>query len=110
MDKKSERPKRKRVTPLAGVWVEMDETIVKNHPWTESLPLRECGLKLTQYGLRIRTKESLPLRECGLKSCRSSVDLDRRRSLPLRECGLKSQAEKEELRHGKSHSPCGSVG
>ena len=32
------------VTPLAGVWVEMDEHFFGEHR-KSSLPLRECGLK-----------------------------------------------------------------
>ena len=33
-----------KVTPLAGVWIEIDLKIVDTETFT-SLPLRECGLK-----------------------------------------------------------------
>ena len=77
-----------RVTPYAGVWIEMVITTAKVNILS-SLPTRECGLKLrtgsqthipypvTPYaGVWIEivvfanittTVESLPTRECGLK-------------------------------------------
>jgi len=32
-----------------------------------SLPVRECGLKLTYHQRQLEKEESLPVRECGLK-------------------------------------------
>ena len=54
------------VTPLAGVWIEMAGSR-QSRRMQESLPLRECGLKLNHRISRYDHAESLPLRECGLK-------------------------------------------
>ena len=76
------------VTPLAGVWIEIN---IKNKKGDikKSLPLRECGLKyLTAQNCTCKPM-SLPLRECGLKSKRLPAHGGQLLSLPLRECGLK---------------------
>ena len=59
-------PHPKKVTPLAGVWIEMVKIMLFACRWS-SLPLRECGLKLCQLQEKLTVNMSLPLRECGLK-------------------------------------------
>ena len=76
------------VTPLAGVWIEIYCRLDLLVP-TESLPLRECGLKLASGGCCGWLAASLPLRECGLKYLLWHPSLIYPPSLPLRECGLK---------------------
>ena len=62
-----------RVTPYAGVWIEIAKDVV-NNAIHMSLPTRECGLKY----MRIMEKRlicwSLPTRECGLKFGRYVAD------------------------------------
>ena len=99
------------VTPFAGVWIEIN-ACKRVSPSLLSLPLRECGLKSTEYSGRTVAAWSLPLRECGLKYvahymndlheyvtpfagvwieiCAKRILTPRvLSSLPLRECGLK---------------------
>ena len=55
-----------KVTPLVGVWIEIDE-LKSLQKRLLSLPLWECGLKYRMsLGSGIRSV-SLPLWECGLK-------------------------------------------
>ncbi len=54
------------VTPLAGVWIEID-TFMELYKEVTSLPSRECGLKLSRLMQYLTQKQSLPSRECGLK-------------------------------------------
>ena len=44
--------KRDLVTPLAGVWIEIPFATFNAKACNESLPLRECGLKLKQKGYK----------------------------------------------------------
>ena len=54
------------VTPFAGVWIEIAGA--KNAGWSiQSLPSRECGLKLDDDMIAGTGELSLPSRECGLK-------------------------------------------
>ncbi len=55
------------VTPLAGVWIEIKFKLKNMDLFKESLPLRECGLKLSAIPISGLVPTSLPLRECGLK-------------------------------------------
>ena len=55
-----------RVTPLAGVWIEMVSDKAKR-TGRKSLPSRECGLKSENREKGGRRQWSLPSRECGLK-------------------------------------------
>ena len=54
------------VTPLAGVWIEMNQKYRRFYR-NGSLPLRECGLKYAEITSAAFSAVSLPLRECGLK-------------------------------------------
>ena len=80
---------RLRVTPLAGVWIEITITY-KKHGIEIVTPLAgvwieiPCTEILCAAGLR-----SLPSRECGLKSCGADGSGQQLTSLPSRECGLK---------------------
>ena len=49
-----------------GVWIEISKTLSKAISY-KSLPLWECGLKLTEKHLIRAERTSLPLWECGLK-------------------------------------------
>ena len=55
------------VTPLAGVWIEIITKTETGYQIVTSLPLRECGLKYRRNHNRQQWTMSLPLRECGLK-------------------------------------------
>ena len=99
-----------KVTSLAEVWIEtlaFPSTLIH----ILSLPLRKCGLKLTQAGRKYIDVLSLPLRKCGLKplslhwqvllsivtslaevwieTCLYAALCLFYLSLPLRKCGLK---------------------
>ena len=54
------------VTPHAGVWIETALLHLRNI-LLQSLPMRECGLKLRLVLLLPNVLGSLPMRECGLK-------------------------------------------
>ena len=54
------------VTPRAGVWIEISPGL-HIHPSPQSLPVRECGLKLEDTVNKTVITASLPVRECGLK-------------------------------------------
>ena len=56
------------VTPLAGVWIEILQSVAKLSSVLKSLPLRECGLKCFTPILSANSCCVTPLRECGLKS------------------------------------------
>ena len=99
-----------RVTPRAGVWIEMPPVPLIRTP-TTSLPVRECGLKFLlrflvlllllvtpRAGVWIEipfprflkvSLLSLPVRECGLKYIEHVRVILITMSLPVRECGLK---------------------
>ena len=55
------------VTSLAEVWIEIPN-LSHIFPFSLSLPLRKCGLKLLLTHLSSPRFMSLPLRKCGLKS------------------------------------------
>ena len=57
----------RKVTPFAGVWIEILPR--KDHTFAQmsSLPSRECGLKWHPRCHDIVHNLSLPSRECGLK-------------------------------------------
>ena len=55
-----------KVTPYAGVWIEIIYTHCEPH-FEESLPTRECGLKSIIDVVSSHNFVSLPTRECGLK-------------------------------------------
>ena len=118
------------VTPRAGVWIEIikpgaagnlseslpvrecglkfDNPQDHGYPGEPSLPVRECGLKYIDRIERARQTLSLPVRECGLKSYFPACYMSICSSLPVRECGLKFPV----LPIGQllyCHSPCGSV-
>ena len=76
------------VTPCAGVWIEILKAMAY-FKGIESLPVRECGLKLSNLWDSPHIVESLPVRECGLKFGNILIDGCNLRSLPVRECGLK---------------------
>ena len=60
------------VTPFAGVWIEISDSMLYYILFKTSLPSRECGLKYA-VGCRCCSDQwSLPSRECGLKYCRIS--------------------------------------
>ena len=60
-----------------------------------SLPVRECGLKFSDFKEYYVSEMSLPVRECGLKFAQTEKSVNINLSLPVRECGLKfAQTEK----------------
>ena len=75
----------------------------------QSLPLRECGLKLRCITSIGDTAMSLPLRECGLKSisnfCRRVANM----VTPLAGVWIEIILSNRFLAFGECHSPCGSV-
>ena len=96
------------------------DAAVQGDDLIESLPLRECGLKVPLERKAVFVYLSLPLRECGLKgeferkngrrpfvtplagvwierNCRIE-DLKLDESLPLRECGLKGHCGRRRTR------------
>ncbi len=101
------------VTPRAGVWIEIIKPGAAGN-LSESLPVRECGLKfdnpqdhgypgepslpVRECGLKFDNPQdhgypgepSLPVRECGLKYIDRIERARQTLSLPVRECGLKS--------------------
>ena len=79
---------RKKVTPFAGVWIEII-CCEKKRRFFMSLPSRECGLKLMLSITNIPPVLSLPSRECGLKFAEREFKQRPEKSLPSRECGLK---------------------
>ena len=57
----------KQVTPLAGVWVEIDSR--NDNGWFgEVTPLAGVWVEITRNLQRLAHLKSLPSRECGLKS------------------------------------------
>ena len=96
------------VTPLAGVWIEISKLVLRRIQKVKSLPLWECGLKLSYPDtlpplLRHSPCGSvdwnvcwviLPVFHTGHSPC-GSVDWNHLISAPI-------------LRH-RGHSPCGSV-
>ena len=56
---------------------------------TQSLPMRECGLKPSNTANTLFDMRSLPMRECGLKHDSVVTSEPFGVSLPMRECGLK---------------------
>ena len=70
------------VTPLAGVWIETLH-LISYRILKESLPLRECGLKLAVLQQISMGMRSLPLRECGLKPLFSSAYITAIKVTPL---------------------------
>ena len=97
-----------KVTPFAGVWIEIILTLSFVHLPPMSLPSRECGLKFWPMFFLRRSNLSLPSRECGLKYAKNLGLLLIRLSLPSRECGLKSFNDEQSFSFG-SHSLRGSV-
>ena len=98
----------RKVTPFAGVWIEI---LYRCHSWSRlhpSLPSRECGLKFFGDNFLPSLIQSLPSRECGLKSVVFDFKDVEQESLPSRECGLKSQMTNAFLKIF-SHSLRGSV-
>ena len=77
------------VTPRAGVWIEIQCMVMLFIGQCQSLPVRECGLKLPNLWDSPHIVESLPVRECGLKSEARKDAAPVEMSLPVRECGLK---------------------
>ena len=56
-----------KVTPFAGVWIEISVDGWLYDEQGRSLPSRECGLKSTLRKTESYEMPSLPSRECGLK-------------------------------------------
>ena len=120
-----------RVTPLAGVWIEIvnflltsmlcvchspcgsvdwnDISVVFSWWIAQSLPLRECGLKLRCITSIGDTAMSLPLRECGLKFCNSVYLTLIVCHSPCGSVDWNNCRYKHRYKHRYSHSPCGSV-
>ena len=106
------RPVGSKVTPCAGVWIEILFLNYAWGPWTTSLPVRECGLKYLCYkyiltrnfvtpcaGVWIEINVSKRVAISGsVTPCAGvwieifQVDVydNAKESLPVRECGLKS--------------------
>ena len=119
-----------KVTPFAGVWIEIKDFSVSDStnkslpsrecglksegrdvvlPLEKSLPSRECGLKCTRVADRCLLEKSLPSRECGLKFFMQTNYYLPYWSLPSRECGLKWNRQVHNKRKRRSHSLRGSV-
>ncbi len=124
------RPVGSKVTPCAGVWIEILFLNYAWGPWTTSLPVRECGLKYLCYkyiltrnfvtpcaGVWIEINVSkrvaisgsvTPCAGVWIEIQKRKNDYDLRWSLPVRECGLKYSRWTFTTTQ-KSHSLCGSV-
>ena len=57
----------KKVTPLAGVWIERFQADVYDNA-KESLPLRECGLKACKLSLPGKSVKVTPLAGVWIES------------------------------------------
>ena len=119
-----------RVTPRAGVWIEMGRPDRQWGCHAKSLPVRECGLKLksmfyppawkvvtpragvwieiTIFDTSNRLLRVTPRAGVWIEIRASSRWLIWILSLPVRECGLKFYTVDLTVRYNR-HSPCGSV-
>ena len=57
---------RRGVTPLAGVWIEMDKELL-NYALENVTPFAGVWIEIPIFRKCLRCSQSLPLRECGLK-------------------------------------------
>ncbi len=98
-----------RVTPHAGVWIEI---IIANRDIKMDIPVTPHAgvwIEIPVGNRKREDKGSLPTRECGLKSA-AAVEVEILDwSLPTRECGLKSPPGGTHERDTFRHSPRGSV-
>ena len=56
-----------KVTPLAGVWIEIRRPWAASATWRTVTPLAGVWIEINNMHDRMAIQRSLPLRECGLK-------------------------------------------
>ena len=89
-----------RVTPFAGVWIEIP---IFGSPIScryTSLPSRECGLKSTLAAIWFPLLAVTPFAGVWIEMWPEAARQCRAASLPSRECGLKFNVNEEWLRTG----------
>ena len=97
-----------RVTPYAGVWIEIIYAVGMTYSCVTSLPTRECGLKSLSYVPTCTSWQVTPYAGVWIEISWSRNALSNSRSLPTRECGLKYKLPWRDKRN-ISHSLRGSV-
>ena len=102
------RPVGSKVTPCAGVWIEILFLNYAWGPWTTSLPVRECGLKYLCYKYILTRNFVTPCAGVWIEINVSKRVAISGASLPVRECGLKYRKERM-IMICAGHSLCGSV-
>ncbi len=96
------------VTPLAGVWIEIASITVALSGANVSLPSRECGLKFVLDISELQPAAVTPLAGVWIEIVIDFNNTTYVTSLPSRECGLKYQRKLREIEENR-HSPRGSV-
>ena len=98
----------KSVTPYAGVWIEIIVTRSYLVKCLYVTPYAGVWIEIFLFKRYVSIFQSLPMRECGLKLIKKKEERAEKTSLPMRECGLKYV-----VHHAFSlincHSLCGSV-
>ena len=97
------------VTPRAGVWIEMGGHMKRVAAESQSLPVRECGLKFSGYRHHRATGTSLPVRECGLKFWQIVHEQLGHQVTPRAGVWIEIVTATELGYLDGGHSPCGSV-
>ena len=81
-------PKRERVAPFAGAWIEITNSVPQETART-SLPSRERGLKYLPWDMMHQLGLVAPFAGAWIEMYKEFLELEEIRSLPSRERGLK---------------------